>query len=73
MRKQKGSLTVEAALIVPLVLTVFALAVNAGISLYTECREMAAEAMVKEDIDAAELFYAKERVKDIAKYGDSLH
>lgn len=73
MRKQKGSLTVEAALIVPLVLTVFALTVNAGISLYTECREMAAAAMAREDVDAAQLFYARERVKDIAKYGDSLH
>lgn len=65
-------MTVEAALIVPLVLTVFTLTVNAGIRIYTECAEMAAE-MAEEDVNAVELFYMRERVKGIAKYGDSLY
>lgn len=66
-------MTVEAALIVPLVLTVFTLTVNAGICLYTECTEMAEAAMAEEDVDAVELFYTRERVRGIAKYGDSLY
>ena len=38
MNGWRGSLTIEAALVVPLVLALFAFAMKSGIQMYTECR-----------------------------------
>ena len=41
MNGWRGSLTIEAALVVPLVLALFAFAMKSGIQMYTECRDTA--------------------------------
>lgn len=55
--KVRGSLTVEAAIVVPLVLFVFVLAMQSGISMYTECRDTAAAIREEEELDIVKLFY----------------
>ena len=39
MNGWRGSLTIEAALVVPLVLALFAFAMKSGIQMYTECSD----------------------------------
>lgn len=55
--KVKGSLTIEAAVIVPLVLFVFVLAMESGLSMYTECRDTAVSIRDEEKYDTVKLFY----------------
>lgn len=57
MRKRNGSLTVEAAIIFPLVIAVFIIAVNGGISLNQDVRETVAGIEDKEDINTVKMFY----------------
>ncbi len=53
----RGSLTVEAAIIVPMLLMVFALAMEGALTMYDECRETAALIMEEPKPDTVKLFY----------------
>lgn len=53
----QGSLTIEAAVIVPMLLMVFALAMNSGLVMYEECRETAVAIMEEPEADTVKLFY----------------
>lgn len=55
--KVRGSLTVEAAVVVPLVLFVFALAMQSGLSMYTECRDTAVLIQEERKPDVVKMFY----------------
>lgn len=68
--KVQGSLTIEAALIIPLVLLVFGLAMSSGIILYTECRDTAAGIREEKEFDAVETFYRWQGIGDIIGDGD---
>lgn len=57
MRTTEGSLTIEAALIFPLVLALFALTMESGMELYRESRETAALIMEEEEPDTVKTFY----------------
>ena len=61
---RRGSYTVEAAIIVPLYLTVLALALGNSITMYSDIKS-ATEAEKTEDIWAVEVFYRYEAVMDI--------
>lgn len=57
MRVEKGSLTVEAAIVFPIVLIFFAMTMRLGITLYEECRETAIAVMEEPELDTVETFY----------------
>lgn len=61
MKKVNGSLTVEAALVFPVMLMLFAGTMRLGIELFEECKEEA-YMLQQEEIDAAKLF--RERITD---------
>lgn len=52
MNGWRGSLTIEAALVVPLVLALFAFAMKSGIQMYTECRDTALAIGQEQEIEA---------------------
>lgn len=68
MRTEKGSLTVEGAIIFPIVLALFLVTMQTGITLCGECRETAAWMVEEEKQDTIKLFYicklAGEAIKD---------
>lgn len=57
MKKINGSLTIEAAIILPLVLMVFVMAMNGGIRLYQECADTANSIREEAEIDVIRMFY----------------
>ena len=57
MNGWRGSLTIEAALVVPLVLALFAFAMKSGIQMYTECRDTALAIGQEQEIEAVKMFY----------------
>ena len=57
MNGWRGSLTIEAALVVPLVLALFAFAMKSGIQMYTECRDTALAIGQEQEIDAVNIFH----------------
>lgn len=63
--KVHGSLTVEAAMIVPLVLTVFMLAVKGGVALYEETKELTTEIKQEESPEVLKHFYRWQMVEDL--------
>ena len=75
MRKTKvqGSLTIEAALVMPLVLLVFGLAMSSGIMLYTECRDTSADIQEEKEFDAVEAFYRWQGIGDMIGDGNSIY
>lgn len=73
MKKVRGSLTVEAALIIPLWLGLCILAVDCGVQMYLETLDTVAAIESEEDIDAVSLFYISNGIGDILEDGDSLY
>lgn len=70
----KGSFTVEASVIVPLLLLLMLLALRQGISLCEETTERAESADGGEEFEIVETLYRLEQVTDIWEllHGDSL-
>ncbi len=65
MTKVRGSLTIEAAIILPLVLLLFGAAMDGGIQMYTECRDTAVSIAEEKEIDTVKLFYRFKALGDI--------
>lgn len=60
MRREKGSLTVEAALIVPILLLLMALAIHTGIDLQEETKELAEKLQSREELPIVDVLYGME-------------
>lgn len=73
MRVIKGSLTVEAALILPLLLFLFAMVLDCGIWMYTECCGTAVSIYEEQDLETVKTFYFWQRIGDMTEDGDSLY
>lgn len=81
MNGWRGSLTIEAALVVPLVLALFAFAMKSGIQMYTECRDTALAIGQEQEIEAVKCFtagrkrgnYFKMKIQYIKKTDGKLH
>ena len=73
MRKVRGSLTVEAAIVIPRLLFLVVMARDGGVEMYLECRNTVMALEAEEKIDAVRLFYFCEGVGDIIGEGDSLY
>lgn len=65
MKRMRASITVEAAIIVPLVLFVFGLSMRSGIQLYLEFKDTVFEIMEDETMDAVQKFYQLNMLGDI--------
>lgn len=65
MRRVEGSLTVEAALILPLVLFLFVSIICTGIALYEEYGDAVVSVMEEEEWDAVKNFYIWNKIGEI--------
>lgn len=70
MKRMRASITVEAAIIVPLVLFVFGLSMRSGIQLYLEFKDTVFEIMEDEIMDAVQKFYQLNMLGDIGEDED---
>lgn len=73
MKKVKGSLTVEAAVIIPLLLFLIVAAIDGGVELYLECRNMATKLESEEKTDVVQLLYLCDGIGDMIEDGNSLY
>lgn len=71
--KAKGSLTVEAALVYPIVLLLMIFTMQTGLGMYTECRDTAVSILEEQDLDIIKKFYLKQNVEGIIGDGDSVY
>ena len=67
MNGWRGSLTIEAALVVPLVLALFAFAMKSGIQMYTEGRDTALA------IEAVKMFYRWQEAGELFQNEDTVY
>jgi len=65
MKLYKGSFTIEAAFVFPIVLICIFIAIESGISLYDEVRTEAVSQMNKNPLDVVNCMYRREYVKDL--------
>lgn len=65
MKKYRGSFTVEAAYIVPLILFCICIAIEAGILLHNEVKTQAVSQMEKKTENMIACMYRKELVKEL--------
>lgn len=68
--KMRGSFSIEASLIVPLVIAVFVLALRTGIDLYEETRAQAEKMKTEVSFDVVDTMYLLDEITDI---GDLFH
>lgn len=73
MRKIDGSLTVEAALIIPLLLFLIVIAIRGGVDLYLECRATVEYLEQEEPLDAVGLFYLWKEAGELADHGNTVY
>ena len=73
MKRVRASMTVEASLILPLVLFLFGLVMQMGIAMYEESRDTAAAIQEESDIEIVETFYRWKKVGEWIENGDSIY
>ena len=73
MNGWRGSLTIEAALVVPLVLALFAFAMKSGIQMYTECRDTALAIGQEQEIEAVKMFYLWQEAGELFQNEDRVY
>lgn len=72
MKKVRGSLTIEAALIVPILLFVLSIVMQMGITMYSECKDTAAEIKQEKELEIVEMFYYWKKAGEWLEDGDTL-
>jgi len=65
MKKLKGSFTIEAAYILPIILICFCIAVEVAITLHEDVRVLVEAQLQKKPMDMIESMYRRDLVKDI--------
>lgn len=73
MKKVRGSLTVEAAIVIPLVLFLVVFAIDGGVELYLECHNTVMSLEAEEKVDTVRLFYVCNGIGDMIGDGDSIY
>lgn len=68
MRKCKGSFTIEASYILPLILVCFFVVINLGVSLHEEVCTLVENQMERKSFDMVKAMYRREYVKEL--FGD---
>lgn len=72
MKKVSGSFTVEASLIIPILLMLVVVTIDFGIQMYQEC-DCLFEKIVSRDLDVVQLFYLRSEIGDLMTNGDSIY
>lgn len=65
MRVYKGSFTIEAACIMPLILLCICIAIESGITLHNEVKSKALLVKEEEPVDLADYLYRKELIENV--------
>lgn len=65
MKKYKGSFTIEAVFVLPLILTCICVVITMGIGLYQEVQKQAELQAGKETLDMVKGMYQREYVKEL--------
>lgn len=73
MRHVKGSLTVEAALVYPILLFLMIFTMQTGLWMYTECRDTAVSILEEQDLDIIKKFYLRQNIEGMTEDGDSVY
>ncbi len=73
MRKIDGSFTVEASLIIPLLLFLIVIAIRGGVDLYLECRATVECLEQEEHLDAVRLFYLWKETGELTNHGNTVY
>lgn len=73
MKKVRGSLTVEAAMVIPLLLFLIVMAIDSGVQLYLECQDTIMALESEEEQNTIRLFYLYNGIGDMIENGDSLY
>lgn len=73
MKRMKASLTIEAAMILPLLLFLFGFVMQAGITMYEECRDTAEAIQGEPAIEIVETFHHWKKVGEWIEDGNSLY
>ena len=73
MKRVRASMTVEASLILPLVLFMFGLVMQTGIAMYEECRDTAVAIQEESDVEIVETFYHWKKVGEWIENGGSIY
>ncbi len=73
MRKVDGSLTVEASLIIPLLLFLIVIAIRGGVDLYLECRATVECLEQEPPLDAVGLFYLWKEAGEFTDHGNTVY
>lgn len=68
-----ASLTIEAAIIVSMLLILFGAVMKSGIMLYTECRDTAAAICAEPELETVKTFYLWQNVGDGIQHGDGIY
>ena len=69
MRGYKGSFTIEAVYIIPLILMCICIAIESGITLYNEVKSKALSVKEEEMMDLVSYFYRKELIENVLGAG----
>ena len=67
MRRYKGSFTIEAAFIIPIILFIGCLTIELGVALHQEVRGQAIEQMKEEPMDVIGCMYRKEFLEELSR------
>lgn len=72
MRAYKGSLTIEAAFVFPIILFCICTTIDVGITLYQEVKQETVSQMESKKLDLVSVMYRRELVKELfeKKYED---
>lgn len=73
MKKMNGSMTVEAAIMIPMLLFLVASAIDGGVEMYLESQNSVLSLEKEEKIDVVELFYLCNVIGDRIGNEDSLY
>lgn len=73
MKSVKGSLTVEAALVFPVLLFLMIFTMQMGLQMYTECRDTAVSILEEQDLDIIKQFYLRQNIEGITEDGNSVY
>lgn len=72
MKKVSGSFTVEAAIIIPILLMLMVVAIDFGIQMYVESESFLRQ-IESEELNIVKLFHLQSEIGDLIEDGDSIY
>lgn len=72
MKKVSGSFTVEAAIIIPILLILMVVTIDLGVQMYVESENLLRQ-IESEELNIVKLFYLQSEIGDLIQDGDSIY